>query len=114
MKNNKFKLFTACIIVNLIFTAGCSNDEREDVTTIDVDIAHDKLLEEVVKKNNLLIQNGIELSSIWADEQTETLHVGLLKINKRTEKKFKTILFDEILQGSVKLNLFQEEPIKLH
>ncbi|WP_066299188.1 hypothetical protein [Bacillus sp. FJAT-29937] len=114
MKNKKIKLITVSFILTLIFTVGCSKEEREDLITIDVKTAHDKLYEEVGEKDNLFEQNGIEISSMWADEETKTLHVGLLKLNKKTEKKFKTILFDEILHGSVKLNLFEEEPIELH
>jgi len=108
MKNNKIKFMVALIIINLIFTVGCSKEERENKTTIDVNTVHDKLYEEIVKKENLFKQNGIELSSIWADEESKTLHVGLLKLNKKTEKKFKTILFDKVLHGSVKLHLLKK------
>ncbi|MBP2243199.1 hypothetical protein J2Z40_003787 [Cytobacillus eiseniae] len=114
MKKIKIKLLATLIIINLILTVGCSKEEREDKSTIDVKIAHDKLYEEVRKKENLFKQNDIEISSIWADEETNTLHVGLLELNNKTEKKFKNILFEKVLHGSVKLNLFEEEPIELH
>lgn len=114
MKNNKLKFINVWMIVILIFAVGCSKEERENKTTIDVNTAHEKLYEEIGNKDNLFKQNGIELSSIWADEESKTLHVGLLKLNKKIEKKFKTILFDKVLHGSVKLHLFEEEPIILH
>lgn len=61
-----------------------------------------------------LEMEGIIIKVHGPDEINNVLVVGLLEVDKKIEKKFKKILFEEILHQEVRLRLEQVEEAILH
>lgn len=103
---NKRIYYVVFILLSLILAA-CN--EPKEIKPIDTQNAFNKLNEEIRPSNNRFEQNGIIITLVGFDENTDTLVVGLLELNKETEKIFKKIFFEEISKKNVKLKLVQSD-----
>lgn len=71
-------------------------------------LAMDKVFEELSVPNNLFEQQKIFVSEMWVEEETDTLIVGLLVLNRKNEKEFKVIL-EKIFNQEVRIKFIQSD-----
>ncbi|MFS0689000.1 hypothetical protein AB1K89_07145 [Sporosarcina sp. 179-K 8C2 HS] len=108
MKSNKLKLVMSNLIIIFLLIA-CN--QKVETEYLDANIAKEKLGEELDNPNSVFRQDDLMVTSIGIDEENNTLEVGLLVLNRKTEKKFKATFFEDILHHKeVKLKLVQQEP----
>ncbi|MFS0688785.1 hypothetical protein AB1K89_06045 [Sporosarcina sp. 179-K 8C2 HS] len=112
MKSNRLKM----VLINLLFIAlliACN--EKAATEYVDAIIAKEELSKELDNPNSMFRQGDLMVTSIGINEETNTLEVGLLVLNKETEKEFKATFFKDILHHKeVKLKLVQQEPAAAH
>ncbi|WHT47149.1 hypothetical protein QNH10_12865 [Sporosarcina thermotolerans] len=71
-------------------------------------LAMDKVFEELSVPNNLFEQQKIFVSEMWVEEETDTLIVGLLVLNRKNEKEFKVIL-EKMYNQKVRIKFIQSD-----
>ncbi|AXI00557.1 hypothetical protein DV702_12995 [Sporosarcina sp. PTS2304] len=107
MNSSYFKLLFVCLLV-LVLTACNEKTETETEKEYMDAVTAAKLLSEYNKSNrNELKMEGIIITMLGPDEINNVLEVDLLKVNKKIEKKFKKILFEDVLHQEVRLRLEQ-------
>lgn len=105
MKSSYFKLLIVCLLL-LLLTA-CNDKIEAEKEYMDAEPAASLLREYLEDHYDDLEKEGIIVTEFGPDELNNALQVDLLKLNKKIEKKFKKVLFEDVLHQEVRLRLEQ-------